>query len=295
VIKVIQNFTESGLNPALLTKANKIEILHDDGLISSYLHIFTNSSTVNIGDKVKRGQQIALVGSVGYSSGPHLHFEVLEGLTKLNNKNDLRNVISARFFNINNEEIKIKSGFTYDVNGLVFRTNDSKNQSQTVESSSVKVCGGENIKEEKAKAIDCYSKNQYEAAILHFDKHVKKFPTDSLSLARLAIAHTRLEKHNEAVIAYKKAIDKNWISYDFASLYARSLFAIGEKEEAIKWNKRALTLEPNCNDCRRDLAIQLKDMNRKQEAYDLLNSYDEKQKELGKPQYFQGLLMLIKE
>lgn len=36
-------------------------------------------------------------------------------------------------------------------------------------------------------------------------------------------------------------------------------------------------------------------MNRKQEAYDLLNSYDVKQKELGKPQYFQGLLMLLKD
>ncbi len=281
IIKVVQHFTEGGINPALRRKVNKIQILHDDGLISSYLHIFTNSSTVNVGDKVKRGQQIALVGNVGYSSGPHLHFEVLEGLTKLNSKNQLRNVIPAKFFNFDNEEIKIKSGFTYDVNGLISNTGKSKVQSQTVENISGKVCGGEARKDEKANAVDCYSKKRYEEAIFHFEKHVKKFPNDSLSLARLAIAHTRLDKHNEAVIAYKNAIDKNWISYDFASLYARSLFAIGEKEEAIKWNKRALALAPNCKSCRRDLAIQLKDMNRKQEAYELLNSYDQKQKELG--------------
>lgn len=295
VIKVIQDFTESGLNPVLLNKANKIEILHEDGLISSYVHIFTNSSNVNVGDKVKRGQQIALVGSIGYSSGPHLHFEILEGLTKLNINNQLRNVIPAKFFSIENEEVKIRSGFIYNVNGLVSKNNDSKPQYKPVEINFAQVCGGDSIKDDKGKAIDCYSKKQYEYAILYFDRHVKKYPNDSLSLARLAISYTRLDKHDVAVVAYKKAIDKNWITYDFSSLYSKSLFAIGEKEEAIKWNRRALTLAPNCNDCRRDLAIQLKDMDRKKEAYDLLNSYDEKQKELGKPQYFQGMLMLFRE
>ena len=56
VIKVIQSFTEGGKNPGLLDKANVIEILHDDGLISRYAHIFTNSSLVNVGEKVKQGQ-----------------------------------------------------------------------------------------------------------------------------------------------------------------------------------------------------------------------------------------------
>jgi len=299
VIKVIQNFTEGGKNPALLDKSNKIDILHDDGLISTYGHIYPNSSSVNIGDKVKRGQQIALVGNVGYSDGPHLHFEVSEGLPKLRSNNSLLNAIPIRFFNIDNEEIIIKNGLTYNVNGVTSKNIAIKEQAISTPNNqplSSKInCGGDSFNDDKAKAIDCYTKTQYEESIYFFTKHVKKYPNDSLSLARLAISYTRLDRHKEAVLAYKNAIAKNWISYDFASLYSRSLYSIGEKEEAIKWNKRALTLAPSCNDCRRDLAIQLKDMNRKKEAYELLKTYDDKQKELGKPQYFQGMLMLFED
>lgn len=42
-----------------------------------YAHLFPNSYKVNVGDKVKHWQQIAEVGTTGYSTGPHLHYQVM--------------------------------------------------------------------------------------------------------------------------------------------------------------------------------------------------------------------------
>lgn len=46
---------------------------------SVYGHLTTGSQIVKKGDQVKAGQQIALEGSTGLSTGPHLHLEVWDG------------------------------------------------------------------------------------------------------------------------------------------------------------------------------------------------------------------------
>jgi murein DD-endopeptidase MepM/ murein hydrolase activator NlpD len=59
---------------------NKIEIKHSDMLATLYGH--NAKILVKAGDKVRQGQVIALVGTTGQSSGPHLHYEVrLNGQT----------------------------------------------------------------------------------------------------------------------------------------------------------------------------------------------------------------------
>jgi murein DD-endopeptidase MepM/ murein hydrolase activator NlpD len=52
-----------------------VKIRHSDGTVTLYGHV--NTWTVQIGQRVFAGDQIATVGNRGNSTGPHLHFEVL--------------------------------------------------------------------------------------------------------------------------------------------------------------------------------------------------------------------------
>lgn len=51
-----------------------VEITHGSGYVTRYAH--NKSNLVKVGDIVKKGQIIALVGSTGRSTGAHVHFEV---------------------------------------------------------------------------------------------------------------------------------------------------------------------------------------------------------------------------
>ena len=52
-----------------------VEVSHGNGLVTRYAH--NKSATVKVGDTVQRGETLALMGSTGRSTGPHVHFEVL--------------------------------------------------------------------------------------------------------------------------------------------------------------------------------------------------------------------------
>lgn len=51
-----------------------VVVKHPNGLSTAYAHC--GLTFVSVGDDVKRGQTIALVGESGFAAGPHLHFEV---------------------------------------------------------------------------------------------------------------------------------------------------------------------------------------------------------------------------
>ncbi|KAM3098806.1 peptidoglycan DD-metalloendopeptidase family protein [Phormidesmis sp. 146-35] len=53
---------------------NLVEVKHADGSVTLYGH--NNRILVKVGQQVAQGQQIAEMGSTGFSTGPHSHFEV---------------------------------------------------------------------------------------------------------------------------------------------------------------------------------------------------------------------------
>jgi murein DD-endopeptidase MepM/ murein hydrolase activator NlpD len=54
---------------------NVVEVSHGNGYFTRYGH--NSRNLVGIGDKVKKGDVVALLGASGRTTGPHVHFEVV--------------------------------------------------------------------------------------------------------------------------------------------------------------------------------------------------------------------------
>ncbi len=81
-------------------------IKHSDGTTSGFAHL--NDYKVNIGDRVTKGQIVALSGNTGNSSGPHLHF------TFRNADGNIVNPLD--YFNIDGGNAQHKGLSNYDHN-----------------------------------------------------------------------------------------------------------------------------------------------------------------------------------
>jgi murein DD-endopeptidase MepM/ murein hydrolase activator NlpD len=64
----------AGMNAVGHGYGNGIDIRHQDGSISRYAH--AEKILVRVGQPVKQGQKIMLMGCSGHCTGPHLHFEI---------------------------------------------------------------------------------------------------------------------------------------------------------------------------------------------------------------------------
>lgn len=59
-----------------------VEVNHGSGLITRYAH--ASSLIVSVGELVEKGQQIAVMGTTGRSTGPHVHYEVIKDGRQIN-------------------------------------------------------------------------------------------------------------------------------------------------------------------------------------------------------------------
>jgi len=59
-----------------------VEINHGSGYSTRYAH--NSENLVNVGDEVKKGQVVGLMGETGRATGPNLHFEVLKNGSRVN-------------------------------------------------------------------------------------------------------------------------------------------------------------------------------------------------------------------
>ena len=76
VVAVRDSMRGSGITRAMQGRSNFVFVQHEDDTIGVYGHLHQESAVVAVGDRVQRGQMLARSCNTGYSTGPHLHFEV---------------------------------------------------------------------------------------------------------------------------------------------------------------------------------------------------------------------------
>jgi len=79
VVATFDGAQGSGTTPEFLEygRANFVLVLHDDGTLGEYMHLAPSGVKVTPGDRVARGDPLALSGNTGFSTTPHLHFQVM--------------------------------------------------------------------------------------------------------------------------------------------------------------------------------------------------------------------------
>ena len=78
VVGVTKRFDKGGNSRRYRDYANFITLYHADGILTQYVHLKKDGAFVAKGDSVTAGQAIGISGMTGFTSAPHLHFNVLK-------------------------------------------------------------------------------------------------------------------------------------------------------------------------------------------------------------------------
>ena len=106
VVGIVDKYRFGGIGKEWKDYGNFLTIYDPiSGIFSQYVHLVQNGVLVKMGDKIKRGQNIALAGNTGQSTGEHLHFNCL---IPANDENGLESIPIKFIGNI--KGIKLKRG-----------------------------------------------------------------------------------------------------------------------------------------------------------------------------------------
>ncbi|GEM_PF-1057415 len=75
IVEVINDMVASGTRSGEFESDNRVVIEHRDGTFAIYAHL-RHGGPARVGQPVRTGDLIGLSGDTGFSTGPHLHFEV---------------------------------------------------------------------------------------------------------------------------------------------------------------------------------------------------------------------------
>ena len=80
VVDIKVDSKEGGADPKYndIKYLNYITLKHSNGEYSQYAHLKHDGALVKLSEQVKTGQPIALSGNTGFTTEPHLHFQVLK-------------------------------------------------------------------------------------------------------------------------------------------------------------------------------------------------------------------------
>ncbi len=75
IVEVVNDKVASGIRTGESEGDNRVVIEHLDGTFAIYAHL-RHGGPARVGQRVQSGELIGLSGDTGFSTGPHLHFEV---------------------------------------------------------------------------------------------------------------------------------------------------------------------------------------------------------------------------
>lgn len=165
-------------------RGNYVDVQHNSGLLTRYQHL-RRKPDLRIGQQVRRGQQIAIMGSTGKSTGQHLHFEV-----HVNGKD----VNPAPYIGLGSKKKKGKKGGggiaePVPISSIEWKVNEKK---QTP---------SEKKLEEGRKIYDEQTRSQTEEKIKAYEKELKNKREQKIAAMNKDVAFTNrlskeaLEKH----------------------------------------------------------------------------------------------------